>query len=177
MHVVSKPFDYLIFCREMSKRMSCQHGAAVPRLKGVKPNGSPWYRFQCAECGAPLQPTQLKHVIVRQYEENGGCVECWDTEAEHRFLSDVHKNAVEIREVYGWDNPSWWLRYDKYLRSPEWRSLRTQILTRDHYMCRLCSCSPATEVHHTTYERVGHERPDDLLSVCRSCHDAFHNTK
>lgn len=177
MHVISKPFDYSIFCREMAKRMSCQHGDAVPRLKGVKPSGSPWYRFQCAECGAPLQPTQLKHLIVRQYEEKGGYVELWDPDAEQRFLSEVRGYAAEIRKRYGWDNPSWWLRYDQYLRSSEWRCLRAQILARDGYMCRLCNCNRATQIHHTTYERVGRELPEDLLSVCQSCHDALHNTK
>ena len=157
--------------------MSCQHNDAVPRLKGVKPNGSLWYRLQCAECGAPLQPTQLRHLIVRQYVKNGGCVELWDTTAEQRFLSYIHSSAAEIRKLYGWDNPSWWRRYDQYLRSSEWRCLRAQILMRDEYICRLCSSNRATQVHHTTYERVGHELPDDLLSVCQSCHDAVHNTK
>ncbi len=175
MHIISKPFEYSIFCQEMSKRMPCQHGNAVPRLKGVKPNGSPWYRFQCSDCGAPLQPTQLKHVIVRQFEESGNCVQGWDNDSENRYLLDFYRNITEIRKIHGWDNQSWWQRYDQYLRSPKWRSLRLQILERDNYTCRLCSTNPATQVHHDTYERVGHEFCDDLLSVCLSCHYAFHN--
>ena len=30
------------------------------------------------------------------------------------------------------------------------------------------------EVHHLTYERVGHEHPDDLIVLCPACHAAAH---
>src|SRR4051812_49177503 len=31
----------------------------------------------------------------------------------------------------------------------------------------------ATQVHHKTYERLGHERMEDLAACCRSCHRAI----
>jgi len=30
------------------------------------------------------------------------------------------------------------------------------------------------EVHHKTYDNMGHERDDDLLAVCREYHDKIH---
>jgi hypothetical protein len=29
-------------------------------------------------------------------------------------------------------------------------------------------------VHHLTYERVGYEDLDDLVSVCEDCHETVH---
>lgn len=42
----------------------------------------------------------------------------------------------------------------------------------DHRLCVFCK-SPATTVHHITYQRAGgNEKLDDLRSLCRLCHDA-----
>lgn len=30
------------------------------------------------------------------------------------------------------------------------------------------------EVHHLTYERIGHEHPDDLIVLCPACHADVH---
>jgi len=42
----------------------------------------------------------------------------------------------------------------------------------DNGLCVFCK-QPARDVHHVTYENVGHEPPEDLRSVCRLCHDAM----
>jgi len=33
------------------------------------------------------------------------------------------------------------------------------------------------DVHHRTYKRKGAELPDDLVAVCRECHDERHRGK
>jgi 5-methylcytosine-specific restriction endonuclease McrA len=71
----------------------------------------------------------------------------------------------------------WWVRYRKYLASPAWERRRMQILTRDNYVCGKCHHRRATEVHHLSYDRMGHERDSDLISVCPTCHDKFHPEK
>ena len=32
-------------------------------------------------------------------------------------------------------------------------------------------------VHHLTYERARHESLDDLVTLCRGCHDGYHTGK
>lgn len=55
----------------------------------------------------------------------------------------------------------------------EYRARREERLRKDHYLCVFCK-SPATDVHHVTYERAGGEETlEDLRSLCELCHDAI----
>ncbi len=57
-------------------------------------------------------------------------------------------------------------------RDSEYRRRRVERLAADSHLCVFCK-SPATTVQHITYRRAGgHERQDDLRSLCRLCHDA-----
>jgi 5-methylcytosine-specific restriction endonuclease McrA len=71
----------------------------------------------------------------------------------------------------------WWEEYSAYLRSPQWYALRSQILERDEYRCQThfegCTAT-ADHVHHLTYDRMGAELYEDLVSVCLSCHTLIH---
>ena len=71
----------------------------------------------------------------------------------------------------------WWKNYSEYLASPEWAKLRARILARDAYRCRQCLLRGATDVHHLTYKRMGHELDEDLISVCGVCHQSLHSKK
>ena len=55
--------------------------------------------------------------------------------------------------------------------SQQWKDARDKRLELDHYLCVFCK-SPAEEVHHVSYENVGHETDSDLRSLCKLCHDA-----
>ena len=68
---------------------------------------------------------------------------------------------------------SWQDRYDIYLSSERWLRKRAKILERDHHLCQSCLENKATEVHHLTYERVGCELLQDLVSLCKDCHRAI----
>jgi len=68
-------------------------------------------------------------------------------------------------------------KYPEYLQSQEWLIKREEILKRDNYICRLCNYYSATQVHHLHYRNIFNERPSDLISICRSCHDQQHNKK
>lgn len=65
----------------------------------------------------------------------------------------------------------WKDRYQAYLRSPEWREKRTQVLARANGVCESCGAAFATEVHHTTYDHVFDEPLWELRAVCRACHE------
>ena len=62
-------------------------------------------------------------------------------------------------------------RYHEYLRSDDWRCLVRQIKKRCDGICERCQVNDMADTHHLTYSRVFHERLDDLLGVCRSCHE------
>ncbi len=69
------------------------------------------------------------------------------------------------------------LDYDKYIHSPEWRARAEAIKARDGYRCRICHSSRDLQVHHSTYERLGHEDDLDLITLCDSCHSLFHESR
>jgi 5-methylcytosine-specific restriction endonuclease McrA len=63
----------------------------------------------------------------------------------------------------------------KYREQKEWKVRRTEALTRAGYKCQMCSSHDATlDVHHNCYQNYGDERPEDLVVLCRSCHQKFH---
>ena len=68
--------------------------------------------------------------------------------------------------------------YVAYLKSPE-SVARGRLLTRQYgSRCTCCDTIPSfgnpLDLHHLTYERLGHERAEDLTVVCRNCHNLIH---
>jgi len=54
----------------------------------------------------------------------------------------------------------------------EYRKAREARMKLDHGLCVFCK-APATTVQHVTYRRAGgNEKPEDLRTLCRLCHDA-----
>ena len=87
----------------------------------------------------------------------GGCSECGVT----ALLRSVR------RVVRRW-------QYRRYLRSSGWKRRRRAAVKRAGFRCERCGCGGRLEVHHLTYERLGHERPGDLVALCRACHRQAH---
>jgi hypothetical protein len=61
--------------------------------------------------------------------------------------------------------------YHKYLASREWALLKEQVRKRSGGACERCKVGLYAATHHLTYERLGHERLEDLLAVCEPCHE------
>lgn len=51
---------------------------------------------------------------------------------------------------------------------------KKEVLIRDGNLCQNCKIKPAEQVHHKTYERLYNEELEDLISVCKNCHDEIH---
>ena len=61
--------------------------------------------------------------------------------------------------------------YNEYLKSGAWRALRAAAFARDLDRCIDCG-RQATEVHHRNYPRYVEETTvDDLVCLCRPCHE------
>jgi hypothetical protein len=66
------------------------------------------------------------------------------------------------------------MTYYEYLRSRQWRFLCSCVWRRCHGICEQCGQEPMRHTHHLTYERLFHERLDDLLGLCELCHACSH---
>lgn len=64
--------------------------------------------------------------------------------------------------------------YLAYLKSEQWQTRRRAAVARAGYKCQLCGCKDRLDVHHNDYERLGCEFPEDLVALCRPCHEKFH---
>lgn len=68
-----------------------------------------------------------------------------------------------------------YMPYEQYLQTPEWRERRTRHLESAGHACQICNArNVQLNVHHRTYERRGAELYQDLIVLCRSCHELFH---
>ena len=64
----------------------------------------------------------------------------------------------------------------QYLKSDRWQSKRRFTLARDHYTCQSCGIDGVPlEIHHISYANYGDENPEDLVSLCRHCHQSIHD--
>ena len=64
--------------------------------------------------------------------------------------------------------------YKSYLGSASWKRKREEAIKRAGYCCEKCkapSVDTRLEVHHKTYKRLGKEVPEDLIVLCKACHD------
>lgn len=62
--------------------------------------------------------------------------------------------------------------YITYLQSNEWRARCYRLYQKRGHVCEMCGRNDRPlEVHHKTYDNLGHERDDELMIVCRDeCH-------
>jgi hypothetical protein len=73
--------------------------------------------------------------------------------------------------------PEYYSAYAVYLKSPEWRALRKQVLKRDKYHCVDCSAYDIPlQVHHEHYDGIETMTftTEQCVSVCHSCHATRH---
>ena len=64
--------------------------------------------------------------------------------------------------------------YYKYINSQEWKE-KTRLFAA--IKCEFCGSTKRLQTHHRHYDTLGEELPEDLISLCRSCHKAIHITK
>lgn len=62
-----------------------------------------------------------------------------------------------------------------YLRSEEWKVKRDLIMQYYQNQCQDCS-NEAKDVHHLHYNNIFCEKFNDLIPLCRTCHEKRHET-
>lgn len=77
------------------------------------------------------------------------------------------------------------LEYQRYLKDHHWRMFRKWILRQRGGACEKCGISNVwsimaygqpINVHHISYDHLGQERPEDVVVLCRRCHEEAHCT-
>lgn len=66
--------------------------------------------------------------------------------------------------------------YFDYMHSNSWLTRRRKRIEMDGYRCKICGSATNLNVHHITYENLGCEPMDDLVTVCKQCHANLHST-
>lgn len=84
-----------------------------------------------------------------------------------------------VRNLRGVKSGAWvdLSKYHEFLQSDYWKYVRAQIIERDNNCCQECGTKYNLQVHHLTYENHGyeHEHPEDLITLCRGCHEEAHS--
>lgn len=69
--------------------------------------------------------------------------------------------------------------HEAYLKTPEWRQLKSAVWRRADGCCERCERKKEPgiryDVHHLTYERFGDEWLIDLQLLCEDCHRFVHD--
>lgn len=132
-------------------------------------------------CGRRLDETPGHLIVVRLVASKVDCIGCrqrYRTRTEwNAQQADWEARQEKYRRESAQRSAEWWDWYHAYLQSSEWQDKRQRVLERDEHVCRGCGLWPATQVHHLTYQRVGHEMLFDLVAICDRCHDKIHATE
>ena len=95
---------------------------------------------------------------------------------KHTYLQDsTFSNIAPVKE---WRADIFMSAEDKqaYMLSEKWQKLRTLVFIRDNYTCQSCGSKSSLNCHHITYDRLGAENLEDLITLCKSCHQHQHDT-
>ncbi len=71
--------------------------------------------------------------------------------------------------------------YRAYIGSLEWKRKADAAKKRAGDRCQVCNRGKSEgvrlEAHHRTYERLGHEKPEDITVLCDRCHELYEVNK
>jgi len=89
----------------------------------------------------------------------------------------VVTNAVH--EIKGYDELMATFRvmkYDEYLLTEHWKHFIGEAVRWANYRCQLCNKDHTMlHVHHKTYDNKGRETFNDVIVLCKECHEMVHN--
>lgn len=66
------------------------------------------------------------------------------------------------------------IKYNTYIEGEAWKEKSSRFI-EDNPICKLCRKHKSEEVHHTSYNTLGKERPRDMAALCKRCHKGIHD--
>jgi hypothetical protein len=143
---------------------ACPHWSVELKRRVVK-NGAVHVLFQCDDCGVPVSKP-IGRGLVAAYAALGVEPDEFDDELLARTRAALRAAALVRSGIAG--------NYGAYLRSPGWLNRRSAAIRNSGGRCESCDAAAPLEVHHLTYRRLGAELPEDLVALCRACHEERH---
>lgn len=152
-------------CEDCGTDLPSEHGVAVHRghvHESVKE------RYECDGCGTTFERYPSK------------------VTGERVFCTRECKDSWQRDALVGESNPAWAGGTRSY-RGPGFGARRREVRDRDNYRCQRCGVTEdelgqELDVHHLrsitefeSWEKAN--RLDNLLSVCRGCHNAIEPTR
>lgn len=67
--------------------------------------------------------------------------------------------------------------YWQYLKTTHWQLVRQRALVAAGHQCFYCGATEPLDVHHLSYKRRGCEYDEDLIVLCRVCHQTEHDNE
>ena len=144
----------------------------IPKCKlRITDKGQKFIYEQCENCGgrvksSPLSFKKFGEKITGDYKTELLDIRFRKLEEEMEILTK-EKHQYNITE-------SRFAIYQNYIASDKWKEKRVLALERDNYLCQKCKIKSASDVHHLSYENLGNENLNELLSLCRECHLEIH---
>ncbi len=126
--------------------------------------GSKWIRKQCSKCGfldAKVYKQKEVTDVSKLYEYS---IEDWNKYRRIKSFEKQLRYNIKLNE------------YIEYLSSDKWKEIRKQIIYKYNGICDYCH-NEGNDVHHLTYDNFRNEPLDDLVLLCRKCHEQEHIDK
>lgn len=150
----------------------------------------------CPECGGKLVKRSHPNGIPKRKKKSKQayyfawwfyCTQCrvpYMVEKAKRFFDPQPPAALRPPRVpitiavMPSNRKGWWALYSHYLKSAAWLEFRASVIKERGRRCERCGQkSGVMQVHHLTYDRVGHELPMDVVILCVPCHEDAHKRK
>lgn len=148
----------------------CQHRRTEPRRVTVA-GGSIQFRQQCLACGELIGSAIRKATLLEGAPPSDqGLLDRCRSQREKQYYDILRKH----QELQRTKNDEWWVKYDAYLKTSEWRRIHDQVIRRAGGFCEGCGRKSASQVHHITYQHVFAEFLFELVAVCDECHQRLH---
>lgn len=148
----------------------CSHQNSEVRWRTIA-GGATTVQRQCLACGLSVGGAISKKTLTPA--ELASLPE-WDTRLIECTRQRWEQKRAKLVGESERNDKEWWTWYNDYLQSTSWLYKRSQVLSRDHYLCQGCLNTEATQVHHLTYDHVGDELLFELTSLCNACHTRAH---
>lgn len=72
------------------------------------------------------------------------------------------------------------VNYNDYIKTEAWQQRAEAAKVRAGHRCQICNRAASRvtlTVYHRTFERLGHEQPEDLTVLCRGCYELYERNR